>query len=103
MPTGSGKTAVLMMAPYVLSKKKVLIVTPSVMVRGQIYEEFKNLKTLKDVGVFSQEIKPPNVYELDSRYDVNLLEKLKMQMWLLERLKFHVHYRKMMLIAFLIM
>ena len=29
MPTGSGKTTVLMLAPYVLQKEKVLIVTPS--------------------------------------------------------------------------
>ncbi len=28
MPTGSGKTTVLMMAPYILRKSKVLIVTP---------------------------------------------------------------------------
>ena len=38
MPTGSGKTAVLMMTPYVLLKKKVLVVTPSKVVRGQISE-----------------------------------------------------------------
>ena len=34
MPTGSGKTTVVMMAPYILKKAKVLIVTPSAMVRG---------------------------------------------------------------------
>lgn len=39
MPTGSGKTTVLMMTPYVLRKERVLIVTPSAMVRGQIAEE----------------------------------------------------------------
>lgn len=68
MPTGSGKTAVLMMAPFVLAKKKVLVVTPSVMVRGQIYEDFNNLSTLKHIGVLNTEAPTPNVYELKNRY-----------------------------------
>lgn len=68
MPTGSGKTAVLMMAPYVLAKQKVLIVTPSVMVRGQIYDDYKSLQTLKYIGVFNEDVQPPNVYELKNMY-----------------------------------
>lgn len=46
MPTGSGKTAVLMLAPYILQKKKILVVTPSAMVRGQIADDFSLLSTL---------------------------------------------------------
>ena len=68
MPTGSGKTAVLMMAPYVLAKQKVLIVTPSVMVRGQIFDDYKNLQTLKRISVFNEEVQPPIVYELKNMY-----------------------------------
>jgi len=68
MPTGSGKTAVLMMAPFVLARRKVLVVTPSVMVRGQIYEDYKNLNTLKYVGVLNKDAQQPNVYELKSKY-----------------------------------
>lgn len=68
MPTGSGKTAVLMMAPFVLAKKKVLVVTPSIMVRGQIYEDYKNLSTLKYIGVLNKEAPAPNVYELKNKY-----------------------------------
>ena len=68
MPTGSGKTAVLMMAPYVLVKHKVLIVTPSVMVRGQIFDDYKNLQTLKQIGVFDEEAQLPTVYELKCMY-----------------------------------
>lgn len=49
MPTGSGKSAVMMMAPYVLSVKKLLIVVPSVMLRGQLHESFKTLELLKNV------------------------------------------------------
>lgn len=70
MPTGSGKTAVLMMAPYILCKKKVLIVTPSVMVRGQIYDDFRELRTLKRIGVFDANVNCPKVYELKSSYSV---------------------------------
>lgn len=68
MPTGSGKTAVLMMAPYVLRKNKVLIVSPSAMVRGQICEDYKELKTLKKIGVFTSEVRVPNVFEASHEY-----------------------------------
>lgn len=36
MPTGSGKTAVLMVAAYLLEANRVLIVTPSRLVRNSI-------------------------------------------------------------------
>ncbi|MBO0996776.1 DEAD/DEAH box helicase family protein [Bacillus sp. SD075] len=68
MPTGSGKTAVLMMAPYVLMAKKVLIVTPSRMVRGQIVEDYSNLKTLCDARVLNTNIDKPIVYEMENLY-----------------------------------
>lgn len=68
MPTGSGKTAVLMMAPYIVHAKKILVVTPSVMVRGQIYEDFSNLITLKGANVFPETLIPPKVYELKNKY-----------------------------------
>ncbi|RUT33710.1 DEAD/DEAH box helicase [Paenibacillus zeisoli] len=68
MPTGSGKTAVLMMTPYITLSSKVLIVTPSVMVRGQIYKDFTELKTLKKASVFIGGISPPSVYELKKKY-----------------------------------
>jgi len=68
MPTGSGKTAVLMMAPYVLAKQKALIVTPSIVVRGQISDDYRNLKTLKQIGVFDKGVRPPAVFELKKMY-----------------------------------
>lgn len=54
MPTGSGKTAVLMLAPYLLSKDKVLVVTPSILVRGQISEDFQNLGNIVQKQMFSK-------------------------------------------------
>lgn len=66
MPTGSGKTAVLNLAPYVLRSNKVLVISSSVLVRGQIVEEFSTLKTLKASNVFHSEITPPTVREITS-------------------------------------
>ena len=64
MPTGAGKTAVLMMTPFVLRVSKVLIVTPSAMVRGQIADDFKDLATLIRINVLSERILTPKVYEM---------------------------------------
>lgn len=65
MPTGSGKTSVFMLAPYILHKSKVMIVTPSAMVRGQIADDYMALRTLKKVGVFDNDIPAPNVFEAE--------------------------------------
>lgn len=76
MPTGSGKTAVLMMAPYVTQRRKVLIVTPSIMVRGQIYKDFSNLNTLKKIHVFYEDVVPPLTYELKNKFSEELREDI---------------------------
>lgn len=77
MPTGSGKTAVLMMTPYMLLSRKVLIVTPSKMVRGQIFDDFSNLSTLKKAGVFMEVESPPTIFELKNLYSEDLQEKIE--------------------------
>jgi len=66
MPTGSGKTAVLNLAPYVLRARRVLVISSSVLVRGQIFEEFETLKTLKASNVFHVGIARPAVKEIKS-------------------------------------
>lgn len=73
MPTGSGKTAVLMMTPFILQSKKVLVVTPSRMVRGQIFDDFSKLVTLKRANVVDEEMNNPNVVELEHLYTVQQL------------------------------
>ena len=67
MPTGSGKTAVLMMSPYVLKAKRVLVVTPSRLVRDQIADDFCQLATLTDMGALPAAITKPHVKEQSSR------------------------------------
>ena len=66
LPTGSGKTAVLNLSAYLLKAKRVLVISSSVLVRGQIAEEFKTLETLKNSNVFHNDLELPKVKELKS-------------------------------------
>jgi superfamily II DNA or RNA helicase len=63
MPTGTGKTAVMIAACYALRATKVLVITPSQMVRKQIARHFKLRKDLIDNEVLSAESPVPRVYE----------------------------------------
>lgn len=66
MPTGSGKTAVIMALCYALRAHKVLVVTPSALVRNQIAEGFKTLGVLKDTGVLPKKLPSPDVKEVEN-------------------------------------
>ena len=77
MPTGSGKTAVLTMVPFVVKSKKILVVTPAKMVRQQITEEFSLLKTLHKTEVFKDMIFKPEVYEMKHKIENEDLESIK--------------------------
>ena len=66
MPTGSGKTSVLILTAFTQRANKVLVITPSILVRGQIYDEFSNLTTLKKLDVLYKNIKGPSTIELKS-------------------------------------
>lgn len=77
MPTGSGKTAVLMLVPYLIRKHRVLIVTPSKMVRRQIVEDFSDLRTLCVAKVFQTSMKKPKVFEMEHLYDIKYQKDLE--------------------------
>lgn len=64
LPTGTGKTAILMLSPYLLEAKKVLVITPSKLVRNQIANDFAALKTLKNINVLPELCMYPDVFEL---------------------------------------
>lgn len=64
MPTGSGKTAVMAAAAFLLRANRVLVLTPSRLVRGQIAEDFENLSTLRNLGVVTRRLVPPRVHEV---------------------------------------
>lgn len=66
LPTGTGKTAVLVMAAYLLKAKRVLVLSSSILVRGQIVYEFSQLETLKRLNVVPQDLVAPKVKEIAS-------------------------------------
>lgn len=66
MPTGSGKTAVLMATPFLLRSGRVLVLTPGRLVRGQIAAGFRELSLLKQKGILP-DVAAPKVYEAAKR------------------------------------
>lgn len=67
MPTGSGKTAVILLAPFILRVLRVLIITPSQLVRAQIADNARTLDVLKRIGALPQDIGVPRIGEITSR------------------------------------
>lgn len=67
MPTGSGKTAILCATPFLLRPTRVLVLTPSRLVREQVVEEFKALRTLVALGGVPGTMPPPIVVGVRNR------------------------------------
>ena len=67
MPTGSGKTALMMATCFELNLKKILIVVPSKILRRQIAEQFKTLQVLKNSNCLPSEIDELKVFEVTKR------------------------------------
>ncbi|WP_245818441.1 DEAD/DEAH box helicase [Muricoccus roseus] len=61
MPTGSGKTAVLQGSGFLLRASRVLVITPSRLVREQIADDFKNVGVLKRLRALPFDIGNPAV------------------------------------------
>src|SRR6266851_1426873 len=69
LPTGSGKTAVLMMLPFLEEANRVLVVTPSQLLRDQIAEEFASLLVLRRIQAISETVPSPLVHQVRHRLD----------------------------------
>lgn len=67
MPTGTGKTAVIMLVPFLLESKRALVITPSRMVRDQIMEGFTSLELLKNLRVLPSDLDSPTAVAVESR------------------------------------
>lgn len=67
MPTGSGKTAVLIAAAFVLRAQRILIIAPSRLVREQIAEEVSSLSTLKRALALPENLEGPTVFSTKKR------------------------------------
>src|SRR6266436_7732400 len=65
MPTGSGNTTVLMALAFVLRAQRVLILTPSRLVREQIAENFSALVDLKKIEALPLDLASPRVFATD--------------------------------------
>ncbi len=67
LPTGYGKTSLMMALPLLLGSLRVLIVEPSDALRRQVYSHFKEMSTLKRIGVLDEGIPNPSVKKLEGR------------------------------------
>ncbi|MGE7413575.1 DEAD/DEAH box helicase [Methylobacterium tarhaniae] len=67
MPTGSGKTAVLQASAFLLRARRVLVVTPSRLVREQIFDDFRELGILKRLGALRPDLPTPSVYNASGK------------------------------------
>ena len=78
MPTGSGKTGVLMLVPFLQRSKRVLVVTPSRQVRAQIAKGFGEIDVLRRLRVVPDDLARPRVKELTGEVTtVNGWEELR--------------------------
>ena len=59
MPTGAGKSAVMTLLPFVMGSKRVLVVTPTKLLREQLTAEFAGLRVLRDTSTFPLEQQGP--------------------------------------------
>ena len=67
LPTGVGKTAVMTLLPYLVPTGRLLVVTPSRVVRDQAAAEFKSLSRLRAVGAVPSALVPPKVFVAEHR------------------------------------
>ncbi len=58
MPTGSGKTALMMLLSFFLRADRVIVVEPVVILRSQTASKFSDLKDLEKAGLYSNKEKP---------------------------------------------
>jgi superfamily II DNA or RNA helicase len=78
MPTGAGKTVVLMTLAFLLRPERVLILTPSRLVREQIAENFGALVDLKKIEAIPLSLSAPRVFATDGTIDsINAWETLR--------------------------
>ena len=67
LPTGYGKTSLMMALPLLLAAQRVLVVEPSDALRKQVSSHFQELSTLRRIGAISNDIPNPRVLKLEGR------------------------------------
>ncbi len=71
IPTGTGKTAVSMAAPFLTvdAPRRVLVLAPSRQLRRQLVEQFSTYAQLQGLGVLPEMAGAPTVLEMSGRVD----------------------------------
>lgn len=69
MPTGTGKTELMMALAFLLQAKRVLVVEPTQVLRSQTCERFSSLDILRDIGLIPNGIPDPLVNSQDTICD----------------------------------
>jgi len=77
MPTGTGKSAVIMLAPYLLKSTKALIITPTILVRSQMADDFKVLRTLIDIEIFPEIMHKPKIFEMSTKFKDSMITDIE--------------------------
>lgn len=68
MPTGSGKTEVMILAPFVLGVERVLVISSGRLICDQLEEKFRSLSILPDIDVLDvAENERPEVIQVPKR------------------------------------
>lgn len=67
LPTGYGKTSLMMALPLLLTAQRVLVVEPSDALRRQVHSHFRELSTLRRIGALAPEVPNPSVRKLEGR------------------------------------
>ena len=65
MPTGAAKTTVLMATAFLLRAERVLVLTPSRLVREQITENFRALVDLRKIEALPPSLASPKIFATD--------------------------------------
>lgn len=65
IPTGGGKTALMMLLAFGLEANRALIVAPSNFVRNQTAKKFRNLEGLRKAGIVDDGVPMPTVETID--------------------------------------
>jgi len=67
LPTGTGKTLVLALSPFLCNARRALVVTPSRLVRNQIAKDLAAMRTARLLGAITGDTPSPATHELRSR------------------------------------
>lgn len=67
LPTGAGKTALMMLLAFELQARRVLIITPTKVLREQTCQKFAELDGLRAAGIIDEEMPGPNTFEQTKR------------------------------------